>query len=158
MREIVGTALPLFEARLRHLEATVEQRLRVAPTAVAHDGEIRQVVANLVGNATDALSGGGRLLLRVSPATAWRDGVKGVAVTVADTGSGISPEALPRIFEPFFSTKGNTGTGLGLWVSTEIVDRHSGTLRVRSKVGDGTVFRLFLPLTSEALKISAQGG
>ena len=150
--ELVETVFPLFESRLRHCDARVERRFRPVPKVLVHDGEIRQVVANLVGNATDALSAGGRLLLRTAPARDARTGAEGVAITVADTGAGISPDALPRIFEPFFSTKGNTGTGLGLWVSLEIVERHQGTLRVRSRKGDGTVFRLFLPKTSAVVE------
>ncbi len=149
--DLVATVLPLFDSRLRHCEAVVERRFRPASRVLVHDGEIRQVVANLVGNATDALGEGGRLLLRTSPARHPRTGAPGIAITVADTGSGISRDALPHIFEPFFSTKGNTGTGLGLWVSLEIVERHEGILRVKSRKGDGTVFRLFLPRTSAAV-------
>ncbi len=149
--DLVATVLPLFESRLRHCEAVLERRFRPAARVLVHDGEVRQVVANLVGNATDALGAGGRLLLRTAAARQPRTGAAGIAITVADTGSGISREALPHIFEPFFSTKGNTGTGLGLWVSLEIVERHEGTLRVRSRKGAGTVFRLFLPLTSAAV-------
>ena len=149
--DLVATVLPLFDSRLRHCEAKVERRFRPAPRVLVHDGEIRQVVANLVGNATDALGEGGRLLLRTAPARDPGTGSPGIVITVADTGSGISADALPHIFEPFFSTKGNTGTGLGLWVSLEIVERHEGTLRVKSRKGAGTVFRLFLPLTSAAV-------
>jgi signal transduction histidine kinase len=69
-------------------------------------------------------------------------------LTVADTGSGIAPATLDRMFEPFFTTKGTGGTGLGLWISQEIVNRHQGVLRVRSRrapQSSGTVFTLFLP-------------
>jgi signal transduction histidine kinase len=68
-----------------------------------------------------------------------------MVITVADTGSGIPPETLRRIFDPFFTTKGFNGTGLGLWVSQEIAQRHEGFLRVRSRENQGTVFTLFLP-------------
>jgi len=91
---------------------------------------------------------GGCLLLRSREATNFTTGQRGVALTVADTGSGIAPSALNRIFEPFFTTKDIGGTGLGLWVSSEIVNRHHGKLRVRStqKPGrSGTVFTMFLP-------------
>jgi signal transduction histidine kinase len=64
---------------------------------------------------------------------------------VADSGSGISSEVIERIFEPFYSTKGNRGTGLGLWVSKEIVTKHRGIMRVKSKLGRGTTFSIFLP-------------
>jgi signal transduction histidine kinase/FixJ family two-component response regulator len=152
LRELVENVLPLFESRARLLQATVEARFRPAPNVLVHDGEIRQVIANLISNATDALGEGGRLLLRIAPTRHVRTRQPGVVITVADTGSGMTAETLDRIFEPFFSTKGATGTGLGLWVSLEIVEKHGGLLRVRSRpvtpghVG-GTVFRFFLPLS-----------
>ena len=156
--ELVATVVPLFESRLKHCEATILTRFRTSPRMLVHDGEIRQVVANLVGNATDAMAQGGRLFLRTAPATHWPSGRRGVAITVADTGSGIDEAVIRRIFEPFFSTKGNTGTGLGLWVSLEIVEKHEGSLRVRSRLAtEGqsglTVFRLFLPLASDTVSI-----
>jgi signal transduction histidine kinase len=125
---------------------------------VCLDGEIRQVLNNLVGNAIDAMAAsGGRLLLRSREGTNWTSGAKGVVFTVADTGSGMRPETVARMFEPFFTTKGLSGTGLGLWVSHDIVQRHHGKLRVKStsKQGQsGTVFTLFLPFDSSHLKRS----
>lgn len=156
LHDLVVTVLPLFDSRLHHLDAQVVPRFRPAQQALIHDGEIRQVIANLISNAVDAIPETGRLFLRTSPATHSVTGVPGVAITVADTGIGIEPENLKRIFEPFFSTKGATGTGLGLWVSLEIVERHHGTLKVRSRhsatgTACGTIFRLFLPLTSDTV-------
>ncbi len=92
--------------------------------------------------------GGGRLLIRSRGGTDWQSGRKGLVITVADTGSGISAQAMSSIFEPFFTTKGIQGTGLGLWISHEIISRHQGALRVRSSQKEhasGTVFQLFLP-------------
>jgi signal transduction histidine kinase len=107
------------------------------------------VLSNLIGNAIDATkAAGGRLLLRTRNATDWQTGRSGVVFTVADTGSGMSPRTIFRIFEPFFTTKEVGGTGLGLWICREIVDRHHGSLRVRSSESparSGTVFTLFLP-------------
>jgi signal transduction histidine kinase len=118
------------------------------------DGEIRQVLSNLVGNAIDAMDGQERrLLIRSRNSTEWRTGRNGVTLTLADTGAGMSAETISRIFEPFFTTKGNKGTGLGLWISREIVERHQGTLRLKSRqsaIGSGTVFTLFLPCEIEA--------
>ena len=153
LEELVNSVLPLFESRLRHLQVEVALRCRRSPLALLHDGEIRQVIANLVSNASDALPQGGRMLVRISPARNPKTGTLGVSLTVADNGTGMAPETIARIFEPFFSTKGNTGTGLGLWVSQEIVERHLGRLKLRSRKSTtertgGTVFRLFLPLTS----------
>jgi PAS domain S-box-containing protein len=168
--DLVESVLPLFESRTRLLHASIEPRFRSSPKVLVHDGEIRQVVANLISNAADAMGESGRLLLRIAAASHPRTGVPGVALTVADTGHGMSPETVARIYEPFFSTKGATGTGLGLWVSLEIVEKHEGALRVRSRVAGpnrsgGTVFRLFLPLThmfsapdSEAGSVLRQSG
>jgi signal transduction histidine kinase/FixJ family two-component response regulator len=152
LADLVESVLPLFQSRTRLLHAVVESRFRPSPKVLIHDGEIRQVIANLISNATDALGEGGKLVLRLAPARHGHTGISGVMLTVADSGHGMSPEVLARIYEPFFSTKGATGTGLGLWVSLEIVEKHGGTLRVRSRVArpqqpGGTVFRLFLPLT-----------
>lgn len=102
----------------------------------------------------DALPDGGRIVLRTATTRDWRSGKRGIAITVADSGTGMDTATLSRIFEPFFSTKGITGTGLGLWISHEIVSKHHGTLRVRSRVTTanavgGTVFRLFLPGEAE---------
>jgi signal transduction histidine kinase len=88
------------------------------------------------------------MLVRSREATNWRTGRKGTAFTVADTGVGMSPQVRKKIFDPFFSTKGVGGTGLGLWVSREIVERHQGSLRVRSSQREGrsgTIFTFFLP-------------
>jgi signal transduction histidine kinase len=113
------------------------------------------VLANYIGNAIDAMHrNGGRLMLRSAAGRDPRTGVEGVYVTVADTGCGMDAATRSRIFEPFFSTKGTTGTGLGLWVSQTIIDKHAGRIHTRSRVQErphaagGTVFRIFLPLQS----------
>jgi len=148
-KELFDSVLSLYQGRIVNSAIRIEDRTRSSQPVQCFDGEIRQVLSNLVSNAIDAMHpAGGRLLLRSREATNWTTGQRGVALTVADTGSGISPAALDRIFEPFFTTKDIGGTGLGLWVSSEIVNRHHGALRVRStqKPGcSGTVFTMFLP-------------
>ena len=120
------------------------------------DSEVRQVLNNLIGNAIDAMyaSGAGRLLLRSREATHWPTGRRGLLFTVADTGTGMTPDVRRRLFDAFFTTKGISGTGLGLWVSREITDRHDGRLRLRSSAANGsrrgTVFTLFLPYEASA--------
>lgn len=119
------------------------------PTFLAFDSELRQVISNLAGNATDVLFPGGRIVLRIRESTDWRTGRKGVRAVVADNGHGMDRETMNRLFEPFFSTKGTIGTGLGLWVSREIVEKHGGFLRFRScksTARHGTVFSAFLPV------------
>ena len=154
VHELIETVLALLDSRLRSAGIEIVRDWAALPLISAHDGEIRQVLANLVGNATDALPHGGRIVLRTSVKRDPVSGRSGIRISVGDNGVGMSRVTLNRIFEPFFSTKGITGTGLGLWVSREIVEKHHGTLRARSREalperGGGTVFSLFLPLESD---------
>ena len=147
--ELFNETLQLYQGRLINSNIVVEKRKRASLPALCFEGEIRQVLSNLIGNAIDSMHpGGGRLLLRSREATNWTTGQRGLALTVADTGTGIPALVRKKIFEAFFSTKGIGGAGLGLWVSQEIVNRHRGTLQVRSSEqpnSRGTVFVLFLP-------------
>jgi signal transduction histidine kinase len=153
--ELIDGTLPLYQGRLNNGQVSVHRRERAHNPIVCLEGEIRQVLSNLIGNAIDATkAAGGRLLLRTRNATDWQTGRTGVVFTVADTGSGMSPRTISRIFEPFFTTKEVSGTGLGLWICREIVDRHHGSLRVRSSAApeqSGTVFTLFLPSDDKPL-------
>ena len=141
--------LPIYQGRIINARVQVEERKRTSKAVLCFEGEIRQVLSNLIGNAIDAMRPeGGRLLLRSREATNWKTGNKGLMLTIADTGIGMSPHTLHKMFDAFFTTKGAAGTGLGLWVSQEIVHRHQGALKARStqrESGSGTVFALFLP-------------
>jgi PAS domain S-box-containing protein len=151
--ELFNTVLGIYEGKLRNSGIKVEKRKRAQHPVVCFEGDIRQILNNLVGNAIDVMPSGGRLILRSREATHWPTGRKGLTLTIADTGSGIEPEVLQKIFDPFFTTKGIGGTGLGLWVSQEIAERHHGVLKVRSsqRAGhSGTVFSLFLPFDATA--------
>jgi PAS domain S-box-containing protein len=155
VNEIISTVLTLVEGRLRLRGIEVMQELRADPNVFAHDGEIRQVLANLVGNAIDAVAEGGRIVIRTSSSYDWRQERRGIAITVADNGYGMDLATRKRIFEPFFTTKGMTGTGLGLWICSEIVGKHHGRIRVRSRKDEGdsdggTVFKIFLPVEQDA--------
>ena len=152
--ELIDATLPLYRSRIGNSRVKVQRRERTERAVTCFDGEIRQVLSNLIGNAIDAMLGGnGRLLLiRSREGTNWATGRRGMVLTVADTGSGMSPQTRARIYEPFFTTKGEKGNGLGLWISREIVERHLGALKVRSRQSkdglegkSGTVFTLFLP-------------
>ena len=150
--DILESVLTLYRQRLKSAGISVERDYDNAPPVFGMSGELRQLFANLIGNAADAMKTGGLLKLRVRNVTGGQGRKAGVRVTVADSGCGINPEHLRKIFEPFFSTKGNMGTGLGLWVSASIVEKHDGKIQVRSwneGVRCGTVFSVFLP-TSEA--------
>lgn len=147
--DLLESVLSIYERRLESLHIEVEQRLHARRLVECLDGEIRQVLNNLVANAIDAMqSRGGRLLVRSRVAHDWKTGRRGLVLTVADTGLGMPRGILGHIFDPFYTTKGNGGNGLGLWVSQQIVDRHEGKLAVRSRQAperSGTVFQLFLP-------------
>jgi signal transduction histidine kinase len=109
---------------------------------------LRQLFANLISNAIDATPSGGDICVKCIPAMGWSDGGRnGVRVVVADSGSGIPDAVKRRIFEPFVTTKGDAGTGLGLWVCDDIVKRHGGALKLKSRTinRSGTVFSVFLP-------------
>jgi PAS domain S-box-containing protein len=153
--ELLESVLDLYESRAEHSRVTIERRERATESFVCLESEIRQVLNNLVRNAIEAIgAGGGRLLIRSRNATDWKSGAPGVAIAIADTGSGISRQTMQQLYKPFFTTKGAAGTGLGLWISSEIVARHRGRLLVRSRQrpgSSGTVFTLFLPLQGPAV-------
>lgn len=148
--ETLDSILTLYQGRLHSGRVEVIRKDGHDTRIFAFSGELRQVFANLIGNAIDAMPQGGCLFLRVRCGCGrdadglWR---RGVRITVADTGTGMSKETLDRLFEAFFTTKQATGTGLGLWVSYEILCKHKGAVAVRSRQGanSGTVFALFLP-------------
>lgn len=147
---VLRSVLVLYNSRLAAANVFVQVE-NTAPqaTVLSSPGELRQVIANIIGNAIDAMRRGGRLRIRIS-SVRDRDGLPCTRLTIADTGSGIPAALLPTIFEPFITTKGETGTGLGLWVTSEIVRRNGWTIRVRSHCGPGrtgTVFSIAMPVT-----------
>lgn len=150
---LVDNCLTLYQGKLINARISVERRHRAGNVAYCAEGEIRQVLNNLIGNAIDALPTGGRLLVRTQDATHWRSGRKGVAVTIADTGRGMGSEVRSKMFEAFFSTKGSGGAGLGLWISCQLIEKNVGHLQVKSsqrKGANGTVFTLFLPSSDQS--------
>jgi PAS domain S-box-containing protein len=153
---LLETVLVLFEGRIRNANIQVERRGLCEQPIECFEGDMRQVLANILCNAVDAMPKGGRLVIRSRAGTDWRSGRAGLILTFADTGMGIDPVTQKRLFEAFFTTKGNGGTGLGLWISFEIMERHRGRIRIRSsQQADhrGTVVTLFLPDESLRNKI-----
>jgi signal transduction histidine kinase len=152
--DLIDATLPLYQGRISNARVKVERRDRGLRPVTCLDGEIRQVLSNLISNAIDAVSEQERrLFVRSREGTDWRTGRSGITLTIADTGAGMSAETRARIFDPFFSTKGSKGSGLGLWISREIVERHAGYLQMKSRQTGpctGTVFSLFLPYGNEA--------
>src|SRR5581483_2790712 len=119
----------IYEGRLRNAHVQVEQKFRTDEPVVCFQGDVRQVLNNLVSNALEAMPLGGRLLIRSRKGRNWKTGQPGVVLTIADTGAGMSPDVQNHIFEAFYTTKGTAGNGLGLWVCQQIVERHHGVLR-----------------------------
>jgi signal transduction histidine kinase len=116
------------------------------------------VFSNLLANSLDAIDEKGTIKLRVSTGAAFKNGDRCVRVTVADNGKGISASSRQRLFQPFFTTKGTVGTGLGLWVSKEIIEKHGGTIRVRSSTDGGRRGTIVLPAEpAEAARSQSAG-
>lgn len=152
---IVDEVIELYSRKLERKKVQVRRNYRGSAQISGYSGELRQLFTNLLMNAVDAVDQGGSVHVRVRVARRWSDGQDGVRITMADNGSGIPPENLPSIFEPFYTTKKDTGTGLGLWVSRGIVQRHGGSIHVRSHVAGkhrGTLFSIFLPNSYAAVR------
>ena len=156
LAELLDPVLSLYQTRLNRLNIRVEHEYNPEMTLFCFSGEIRQVFANLVGNAIDANSDGGRLVVHARRSRNWKNPSQtGLRFAVADTGYGMGPGVREHIFEAFFTTKEATGTGLGLWVSHEIILKHKGLVHVRSRTAasepnaapksHGTVFQIFIP-------------
>jgi len=155
--QIMDEVLRLYSHKLLARQIRVARRYRDVGTICAHAGELRQLFSNLIVNATEAMSKSGCLHVRVVPSHDWSTGREGVRITIADSGSGIPEEDRARIFEPFYTTKKDTGTGLGLWISGGIVREHGGSISVRSRThgqSKGTVFFVFLPCQYEAASVA----
>jgi PAS domain S-box-containing protein len=150
--ELLDSVVSLNKGRLHGLQIEVSREIGPNVELYCFSGEMRQLFTNLIGNAIDAMAHGGHLWLSVRRSHSWVDGTPGIRLFVADNGCGMTKATRLRIFEPFFTTKETTGTGLGLWVSSEIIAKHKGTVRVASRPAEagngkhsGTVFMLFFP-------------
>ncbi len=147
LEEVMDSVLTLFHGRIGSTEIKIDRQYRSQRKVMAFAGDLRQVFANLISNALDASRRGDRIVIRIHECCNW-SGEDGVRVTIADTGVGMSHETRRRLFEPFFTTKSATGTGLGLWVSSEILRNHHARVQVRSnqsKDCHGTIFSIFFP-------------
>lgn len=146
---VLDSVLRLHGSRLKAAGIHVNREIPSGTaTVLSTPGELRQILANIIGNATDAMRHGGCLRIRIANRKQSQPGGGCVRLTIADNGTGISPDVLPTIFEPFVTTKGETGTGLGLWVTSEIIKKNGWKIRVRSSRNPGhrgTVFSLVIP-------------
>ncbi len=159
LRELLTSVLLLLDRQLKDQSVTVERKLGEGVSVQGFPGELRQVFTNLITNAAEASGPGGRAQVLLEPSLP-ADNRSGATVTITDSGPGIPPELRAKLFQPFFTTKGEQGTGLGLWVSRGIVEKHGGTIEL-SNSGDpafpGTVVRVYLPALGPATAMAAAG-
>ena len=147
LREIVASLFEIYNREIQEKGISTSIEMEDGLSVEAFPGELRQVFANLIRNAIEAMQEPGELAIR-----GLRDHAGHVIITIRDTGSGVPPNRIEQIFEPFFTTKGVNGTGLGLWVTQGIVQKHGGTIGVVSPpTGEptGAVFTLVLPIASQ---------
>ncbi len=135
IENLIDSVLKLYSNRLRNKNITVERELNDCPPVFGVAGELRHVVSNLLSNAVDAVGQDGRIVLRSQRVEAPEGTM--VQLTIEDSGPGIARADIDRIFEPFFTTKPDVGTGLGLWITKEIVNRHGGSILAQSRIEDG---------------------
>ncbi|MEG9435875.1 CHASE3 domain-containing protein [Edaphobacter sp. HDX4] len=148
LKESLQDILLLMEHRLHELNVTVETQLPNAVMVNAFPAELRQVFTNLIANAAEACSPGGKIRVEAREMNATPGASGGALVVIHDNGAGIPEEARSHLFQPFFTTKGERGTGLGLWVSRGIINKHGGSIDITSDDGDsrrGTTVSLFIP-------------
>jgi PAS domain S-box-containing protein len=147
LTELVGEVLKIYSSKLREAGVRVETCFASVREVVVRKGELMQVISNLVTNAMYAMNPGGTLRVRTEDRVC--DGREAIVLSIEDNGRGIPAENLPRVFEPFFTTRGSIGTGIGLWVAKQFITGHSGTIEVESRTdaaSHGTTFRISLPL------------
>jgi PAS domain S-box-containing protein len=151
---LIEESLQVFSDKFQHAGISVAEKITPGISVIGFADEIRQVVDNLLVNAVEATPRGGRLTLRLRQSSSWTNGKElGARLTIADNGCGIPKAYISRIFEAFFTTKAEKGTGLGLWVVKGIVEKHRGSVKIRSTdaaARSGTVISIFWPSAVEA--------
>ena len=150
--EAIDDVLRVYDRKFKYKELHVERDVEPALTAWTLQGEFKQILSNLIANAIDASKEGGRIVIRARSSREFRSGTPGVRITIADYGYGISAEDKARLFTPFFTTKKEVGTGLGLWITKDLLEKKGGHISFRSRDSkpSGTVMSVYLPLKSPA--------
>ena len=151
LHDLLQNVLTVYQSKLISSNIATDAHFDDDQKIVIRKGEMMQVFSNILANAIDAMSRGGRLT--VCTGVAKRAEREGIEVIVRDTGSGIRPEQLERVFEPFYTTKGEVGTGVGLWVARQLVNKRGGDISLTSSIeprASGTEVTIFLPFDSPA--------
>jgi len=145
---LIDSVVNLLQAKIRAKRVAVDQQCNEQLQVMGIAGELRQVLANLLTNSLDAIGQDCRIVLRASASIDPNHGRRRVRITVADCGHGMEAATTKQVFDPFFTTKGSVGTGLGLWVCKQLVDKNGGSIQVRSNMDGerrGTTFSIVLP-------------
>ena len=145
---VINQTVTFFLSRATQKNVSIKTDIHGDVDLLGSAGELRQILSNLISNALDACSSTDSVYVALRRVQDSRNDQVGARITIADTGSGIAPQKIPAIFEPFYTTKESTGTGLGLWVTRQLIEKHGGSIRVRSSIQGkrrGTIFRVFLP-------------
>jgi PAS domain S-box-containing protein len=147
LAEVISDVLAIFERRLSYKQMLCRPEFRGNLEIVGLQGELRQAFSNLILNAIDASTKEGVIRIRARESRVLKNGNPAISISVCDRGSGISDAARKKLFTPFFTTKQSVGTGLGLWVTKGIIEKHGGAIRFRSRAQhpSGTIFRIVLP-------------
>lgn len=161
LAELIEEVLALHNRRVNDKNLRVVRQYETTEPVTVFPGEMRQVLSNLISNAIEATAPRGRIVIRIRAARNWAGrGTRGLRVSIGDNGTGIPASLRRRLGEPFFTTKGQGGTGLGLWVTSSILKRYGGSMQLRSSISPmrhGTVFSLFLPSAMNSVTIFPGG-
>ncbi len=157
MPALVESVIALYSNKLKSKGIRIERHFGDRPWVQAASGELKQVMSNLISNAADAVDNQG--MIAITLGTIEQAGGTMLHILVEDNGPGIPPEYRPHLFEPFFTTKQDVGTGLGLWLTKEIVERHGGKIEVVARAGGerGAAFSILLPISSNGLSPAPSG-
>jgi PAS domain S-box-containing protein len=154
--DVVDEVLAIYERKAKHKELKIETRIQQRLSVDVLSGELKQILSNLIANAIDACRPGGKIVVSARNSQHLRSGC-GIRITVADNGAGISREDKRRLFTPFFTTKKDVGTGLGLWITKDLLERKGGRIRFRSSQSapSGTIMTVFLPVPPASIERAA---
>jgi PAS domain S-box-containing protein len=150
--DVIADVLAIYERKFKYKQLNIDRRIDSGLTISGFEGEMKQMISNLVTNAFDACRDGGRIIIAARSTRRFPSNRHGICLTVADNGVGISDQDKLNLFTPFFTTKENLGTGLGLWITKELLENREGRVRFRSRTSSpsGTVMSLYIPEALQA--------
>ena len=145
--DLIEDVLTIYQRKSKYKAITIERRIEPGLNIYGLQGELKQILSNLVANAIDASPDHGRIVVHAWSSRHFQSGRHGVRISVADTGAGIGDKDKAKLFLPFFTTKKDVGTGLGMWITKDLLEKKGGHIRFRSRESkpSGTVMSIYLP-------------